>query len=228
MLSWTAVALSTLCLRCGRYCRQVGKAEHLNASQNQEVQQFIDAVSQTPCVQYVHQLLVAKVGQGPQLCQKGLPQSICCHTSQILSLLVVASALQLQPGDSIHALCSNLQNKTHTLLNSSCIRCGSVLTPEKCAMTHLALSMCLLAKPGMGKSWACITGSNSVIKSKSTGWTTKATFSHESMGRLLCHLLLLDCELTQKCLRCVTAVHRQNVDFASTRSSIVTCMTRCA
>ena len=102
------------------------------------------------------------------------------------TLLLLASALQLQPGDSIHALCSNLQNKTSMPSNSSCIRCGSELTPEKCVMTHLALSMCLLAKPGMGKSWACTTGSNSMIKSRKAGWITRAMYFHESMGMLHC------------------------------------------
>ncbi|KAL3133426.1 hypothetical protein ABBQ38_007293 [Trebouxia sp. C0009 RCD-2024] len=45
------------------YHAQVGQAEHLDSSQNQEVQQFLDAITQTTCLQYVHQILVAKVCQ---------------------------------------------------------------------------------------------------------------------------------------------------------------------
>ncbi|KAL3148953.1 hypothetical protein ABBQ32_001811 [Trebouxia sp. C0010 RCD-2024] len=42
------------------YHAQVGETEHLDSSQNQEVQQFLDAITQTPCLRYVHQILVAK------------------------------------------------------------------------------------------------------------------------------------------------------------------------
>ncbi|KAL0035864.1 hypothetical protein WJX77_005701 [Trebouxia sp. C0004] len=40
------------------YHAQVGEAEHLTAAQNLEVQQFLDGVVQTQCMQYVHQILV--------------------------------------------------------------------------------------------------------------------------------------------------------------------------
>ncbi len=42
-------------------CRQVGEAEHLSAAQNREVQQFLDGIVQTPCMQYLHQFLIAQV-----------------------------------------------------------------------------------------------------------------------------------------------------------------------
>lgn len=60
-------------------CRQVGVAEHLDASQNQEVTQFLDAIAQTPCIQYVHQLLVAKVCQDPHFnLDRLLYRTYCC------------------------------------------------------------------------------------------------------------------------------------------------------
>ncbi|KAA6425641.1 MAG: poly(U)-specific endoribonuclease-C-like [Trebouxia sp. A1-2] len=40
------------------YHAQVGEAEHLTAAQNLEVQQFLDGVVQTQCMQYVHQILI--------------------------------------------------------------------------------------------------------------------------------------------------------------------------
>lgn len=40
------------------YHAQVGEAEHLTAAQNLEVQQFLDGVVQTKCMQYVHQILI--------------------------------------------------------------------------------------------------------------------------------------------------------------------------
>ena len=79
-------------------------------------------------------------------------------------------------------LCSNLQTKTPTPSNSSSIRCGFARTREKCAMTHLALSMCSLERPGMVRSWGCITGSNSVIKSRSASWIIRAISFPECAG----------------------------------------------
>lgn len=74
-------------------CRQVGVAERLDASQNQEVTQFLDAIVQTPCIQYVHQLLVAKVCQDAHATVSG------CYTIHDaiafgLLVLLLPSALQ--------------------------------------------------------------------------------------------------------------------------------------
>lgn len=42
------------------YHAQTGTAEHFSQAENREMTEFLDAVCQTPCVQYVHNLLVSK------------------------------------------------------------------------------------------------------------------------------------------------------------------------
>lgn len=74
-------------------CRQVGVAERFDASQNQEVTQFLDAIAQTPCIQYVHQLLVAKVCQDAHFNMTG------CYTIHAFDLMVLLLTPALQhPG----------------------------------------------------------------------------------------------------------------------------------
>ena len=74
-------------------CRQVGVAERLDASQNQEVTQFLDAIVQTPCIQYVHQLLVAKVCQDAHLTMTGC---YTIHDAIALYLMVLLFKAGLQ------------------------------------------------------------------------------------------------------------------------------------
>lgn len=44
-----------------RNCRQAGTAERQGAQETQEVQQFLEAVVQTPCMQFAHKSLVDQV-----------------------------------------------------------------------------------------------------------------------------------------------------------------------
>ena len=71
----------------------MGVAERLGASQNQEVTQFLDAIAQTPCIQYVHELLVAKVCQDAPSTMTGcntIHNAIACD----LMVVQMTSALQ--------------------------------------------------------------------------------------------------------------------------------------
>ena len=75
----------------------MGVAERLDASQNQEVTRFLDAIAHTPCIQYVHQLLVAKV------CQEAHSNMTGCSTMRnaialdFMVLLMTPALQHLEP-----------------------------------------------------------------------------------------------------------------------------------
>ena len=68
------------------YHAQTGTAEHFSQSENREMTEFLDAVCQTPCMQYVHNLLVSKA-------------RCCCR----ICMLLVVTGHSVNPGSSLPA-----------------------------------------------------------------------------------------------------------------------------
>lgn len=162
-------------------CRQVGEAEHLTAAQNLEVQQFLDGVVQTQCMQYVHQILIQ------QVCHQLLLRRFTCTARRVAasSSHILTDPAASAPTMTAHiGMCSNLQTVMSAPSSNSCIRCGSALTRVKYGTTPQGLSMCLWERPEMAKFSACTTGSSSATRSDRANLTTRATSSLVFTGML--------------------------------------------